>query len=177
MKTKYLWIVVALVTMVSGCKVMDKIGNAIYDPVVSTNTFMTNIVSRVPKVITLENGLTHTNWVDEVQEVPVTLVSTNSWVLNPGIENSIKLFGDVAPLPWAGTASWLAVSILGVGSHLMGRKFKKAALEGITVAHDARERLKRVAPEEAEAVKNAAVTRQTASGIKSTVVKLLALVK
>lgn len=173
------WILLATVFAfaLTGCQFMDRVGNAIYDPVVVTETYTTNAVQQVEKVITLSDGTTHTNIVDQLVEVPVTVTSTNSWVLNPGIENGIKLFGDVAPLPWAGTASWLATAVLGVGAHLMGRKYKKAAIEGVTVAMDARTRLKKHSPEESDAVKTAAVNRQRVTGTKTTIDSILALVK
>lgn len=178
MKTKYLVAVTLFIAVfLSGCKYLNKLGEAIYDPVVTTNTFMTNVVTRVPEVVLLENGAPYTNWVDRSVEMPVTLVSTNGWVLNPGIEGGIKLFGDVAPFPWAGTASWLATAVLGVGASLMGRKYKKAAVEGVKVALDARTMLKRHSPEDAETVKTAAVNRQNASGIKSTIDSILTSLK
>ena len=81
--------VAVLIVLVSGCKQLDSLGNAIYDPVVTTN------------IVSTPSG-----------NYPV--VSTNGWVLDPMIRGSIQVVGDVAPFPWAGLAANALIAALGV---------------------------------------------------------------
>lgn len=181
MKNKLLILVAALTPVLGGCKYAQQAGNFVgkklYTPIVATNTVPTEVTRRVPEVITLEDGTTHTNFVEKVFEVPVEVVSTNGWTLNPSIESGIHVAGDVAPFPWAGLAANLLVGALGLGAHLKGRKWKKAAVEGVQFGFETREKLKKYSAEEAEEVKRNAVTRQRSSGVKGLIEKVLAEVK
>lgn len=172
MKTKLFLVALAAATL-AGCSTIKKVGDWIYDPIVQTNSFTTNIVVRVPEVVLAPDGSSVTNVVEKTVERPVTLVSTNGWILRPGLEDSIQLAGDVAPFPWAGLVSSGILALLGVGEHLKGRKWKKAAVAGVQAADDFRIKLKAVSPEADKEAKDLIVKRQKADGSYETVTQLV----
>jgi len=163
MKTKLLLVAISAATL-AGCSTMQKVGDWLYDPVVETNTFRTNIVVRVPEIVTAPDGSTVTNVVERTVEQPVTLVSTNGWILRPGLGESVQAAGDVAPFPWSGLASNAVLALLGVGAHLRGRQWRKAAVAGVQAADDFRAGLKKISPDADAEIKAGVVKRQKADG-------------
>ena len=173
--TKHI-IIISAAVLLTGCQVVDKIGGLAYEPVVEETTTYENVVVRTPEVVDV-NGQPITNWVDKVESRPVTLVRTNEWRLNPNLGDGIRMFGDVAPFPWAGTAATLLISALGVGAHAMGRRWKKVASESVQFAMDVRTELKKHDAAKADALKAEAAKRQTSNGTKDLVDTLLARLK
>jgi len=140
--------VAVLIVMVTGCKQLDSLGNAIYDPVVTTN------------IVTTPSG-----------NYPV--VSTNGWVLNPSIRGGIELAGDVAPFPWAGLASNALIAVLGVGAAIRGKQWKRAAVSGVSAAQAFKRELREVSKERSDSVKKSVVAEQRASGTQRLIQKVL----
>jgi len=168
---KKLVFIIALIPALIGCRFAEKIGHTLYDPVVETNTFTTNVVVKLDEVIELTDGTKKTNIVQEIQPVQLTSVSTNEWVLKPSLEKGIAMAGDVAPVPWAGPVSTAIITALGFGAHLMGRKYKKAAVAGVQAASEFRTALrKEPGGEEADQqIKSNLKIRQRADGSWNTV--------
>jgi len=140
--------VAVLTVMVTGCKQLDSLGNAIYDPVVTTNIVST-----------------------PSDNYPV--VSTNGWVLNPSIRGGIQLAGDVAPFPWAGLAANALIAALGVGAHIRGRQWKKAAVSGVSAAQTFKRELKQLDATKAQSVKESVIREQRTSGTKNIIENIL----
>jgi len=140
--------VAVLTVMVTGCKQLDSLGNAIYDPVVTTN------------IVSTPSG-----------NYPV--VSTNGWVLNPSIGGGIQLAGDVAPFPWAGLAANALIAALGVGAHIRGRQWKKAAVSGVSAAQTFKRELKQLDATKAQSVKESVIREQRTSGTKNIIENIL----
>ena len=140
--------VVVLIVMVTGCKQLDSLGNAIYDPIVTTN------------IVATPSG-----------NYPV--VSTNGWVLNPSIRGGIQVAGDVAPFPWAGLAANALIAALGVGAHLRGRQWKKAAVSGVSAAQTFKRELKQLDATKAQSVKESVIREQRTSGTKNIIENIL----
>lgn len=141
-------LIALLIVMVTGCKQLDSLGNAIYDPLVTTN------------IVTTPSG-----------SYPV--VSTNGWVLNPTLESGIELTGDVAPFPWSGLAANALIAALGIGAHLRGRQWKKAAASGISAAETFKRELKQLDATKAQAAKDTVVREQRTNGTQALVKKIL----
>lgn len=135
-----------MVVVFTGCK---QLGNAIYDPVTTTN------------IVATPSG-----------SYPV--VSTNGWVLKPSIAGGIELAGDVAPFPWAGLASNALIAALGIGAAVRGKQWKRAAVSGVSAAQAFKNELRLINRERADSVKNTVVSEQRASGTKNLVQKILA---
>jgi hypothetical protein len=140
--------VAVLIVMVTGCKQLDSLGNAIYDPVVTTN------------IVATPSG-----------NYPI--VSTNGWVLNPTLRGGIELAGDVAPFPWAGLASNALIAVLGVGAAIRGRQWKRAAVSGVSAAQAFKRELREVSKERSDSVKKSVVAEQRASGTQRFIQKVL----
>lgn len=140
--------VAVLIVMVTGCKQLDSLGNAIYDPLVTTN------------IVTTPSG-----------SYPV--VSTNGWVLNPTLESGIQLAGDVAPFPWSGLAANALIAALGIGAHIRGRQWKKAAVSGVSAAQTFKRELKQLDAAKAQAAKETVVREQRTNGSKEMIQKIL----
>lgn len=138
-----------LIVSVTGCKQFERIGNALYDPVTTTN------------IVATPSG-----------NYPV--VSTNGWVLKPSIAGGIELAGDVAPFPWAGLASNALIAALGIGAAIRGKQWKRAAVSGVSAAQAFKHELRLINRERADSVKNTVVSEQRASGTKNLVQKILA---
>jgi len=172
---KYFLVIVCL-GVLSGCQLAEKTGQLIYEPIISETTTEESVTVRIPEVIDV-NGTIVTNWVERSEIRPVTIVSTNSWRLNPNIGDGIRLFGDVAPFPWAGTVSTLLLGALGVGAHAMSRRWKKVATEGVQFGLDVRDELKKHSNISATHLKQQAVRRQKANGTKYLVDSLIANLK
>ena len=140
--------VVVLIVLVTGCKQLDSLGNAIYDPIVTTN------------IVATPSG-----------NYPV--VSTNGWVLNPSIRGGIQVAGDVAPFPWAGLAANALIAALGIGAHLRGRQWKKAAVSGVSAAQTFKRELKQLDATKAQSVKESVIREQRTSGTKNIIENIL----
>jgi hypothetical protein len=140
--------VAVLIVMVTGCKQLDSLGNAIYDPVVTTN------------IVATPSG-----------NYPI--VSTNGWVLNPTLRGGIELAGDVAPFPWAGLASNALIAVLGVGAAIRGRQWKRAAVSGVSAAQAFKRELREISKERSDSVKKSVVAEQRASGTQRFIQKVL----
>ena len=140
--------VAVLIVMVTGCKRLDSLGNAIYDPVVTTN------------IVATPSG-----------NYPV--VSTNGWVLNPTLRGGIELAGNVAPFPWAGLASNALIAVLGVGAAIRGRQWKRAAVSGVSAAQAFKRELREVSKERSDSVKKSVVAEQRAGGTQRLIQKVL----
>ena len=140
--------VAVLIVLVTGCKQLDSLGDAIYDPVVTTN------------IVATPSG-----------NYPV--VSTNGWVLNPSIRGGIQVAGDVAPFPWAGLAANALIAALGVGAHLRGRQWKKAAVSGVSAAQTFKRELKQLDAAKAQAAKETVVREQRTNGSQEMIQKIL----
>ena len=141
-------LIALLIVMVTGCKQLDSLGNAIYDPLVTTN------------IVTTPSG-----------SYPV--VSTNGWVLNPTLESGIQLAGDVAPFPWSGLAANALIAALGIGAHLRGRQWKKAAVSGVSAAQTFKKELKQIDAIKAQSVKESIIREQRTSGTKNIIENIL----
>lgn len=140
--------VAVLIVLATGCKQLDSLGNAIYDPLVTTN------------IVTTPSG-----------SYPV--VSTNGWVLNPTLESGIQLAGDVAPFPWSGLAANALIAALGIGAHIRGRQWKKAAVSGVSAAQTFKRELKQLDAAKAQAAKETVVREQRTNGSKEMIQKIL----
>ena len=140
--------VAALVVLVTGCKQLDSLGNVIYDPLVTTN------------IVATPSG-----------NYPV--VSTNGWVLNPTLRGGIQIAGDVAPFPWSGLAANALIAALGIGAHLKGRQWKKAAISGVSAAQTFKRELKQIDAAKAQAAKETVVREQRTNGSKEMIQKIL----
>ena len=125
---------VGLIFLATGCST-NELGNALYDPVVVTNT-----------VPTLEGTR--------------TIVTTNGWVLNPDVRAGIHAVGAVAPFPWASLAATFLVGVLGIGSHVRSRQWRKAAVSGISAAQKFKSELQKLDAQKAREVKSEAKTEQ-----------------
>ena len=135
----------AAIVILSGC---ESLGNALYEPVVST------------KIIKTPEG-------------PVSIVSTNGWVLKGNIRQGIEIGGDVAPYPWAGLVASTAIAVLGVGAHVRGRQWRKAAISGVSAAQAFKKELKELDAARAAKVKSGVIAEQKTSGSQPMVQKIL----
>ena len=133
-----------------GCESLDKLGNAIYSPVTSTNTV-------------------------ETAEGPVAVVSTNGWTLKTGIRSGLQLAGDVAPFPWAGLVANGIIGALGVGAALRSRKWKQAALSAVIAADEFKGELQKINPEVAQLAKSKVRTEQKISKTQPLIQEALSL--
>lgn len=120
----------------SGCQMPEAIGNALYDPVTTTN------------IVTSPEG------------AQMEVVSTNGWTIRPVISSSIQVAGDVAPFPWSGAVATAALGLLTAGAHWRSRKWKEAAKSGILTAQKFKEELAKLDPNKAQAIKTEAKTQQ-----------------
>lgn len=136
------------VFVLSGCQYSDAIGNALYDPVTSTNLVDTSTGS-------------------------VAVVSTNGWVLKPSIQTGVSLAGDVAPFPWAGLVANGVLAALGVGAHLKGRRWRQAALSGVHAAQIFKSELQNLDIGKAKTAKRRVVDEQKTRGTQSLIQNLL----
>lgn len=141
----------------TACSTVDKVGGWLYDPVVETNT--------VPVIVTGPDGVSMTNLVERV--------STNSWVLRPGIGEAVSAVGDVAPFPWSGLAANGVLALLGIGAHLRGRQWKKAAEGGVIAADEFKRALKERDPQAVQAAKENLVRLQKADGTHELITELV----
>ena len=137
-----------LIVSVTGCKQLSKVGNAIYDPVTTTN------------IVATPSG-----------NYPV--VSTNGWVLKPSIAGGIELVGDIAPFPWAGLASNALIAALGIGAAVRGKQWKRAAVSGVAAAQAFKRELREVSRDRADSVKKSVVAEQRAGGTQRLIQKVL----
>lgn len=160
--------IIGVALLATGCQFADRVGSVIYEPVVGEETVEQTMVVQVPEVIEV-NGNVLTNWVERLEVRPVTVVSTNSWRLNPAIGDGVRMFGDIAPFPWAGTLATLLLTGLGLGAHAMGRKWRKVATEGVQFGMDVRDVLKKHNAKAADEIKASASRRQRANGTKDLV--------
>lgn len=140
---------VILIMSVTGCKQLDDLGDKVYVPITETN------------IVATPSG-----------NYPV--VSTNGWKLNPTVRGGIELAGDVAPFPWANLASNALIAALGIGAHLKGRKWKRAAVSGVSAAQAFKRVLKEVDGKKASEVKSQVVSEQRASGTQTLIQSILA---
>jgi hypothetical protein len=141
----------AAIIILSGCQGIDSLGNAVYEPVVET------------KVI-------------ETSEGPVSIVSTNGWVLKSNIRQGIEIAGDVAPFPWSNLAATTTIALLGIGAHIRGRQWKKAAVSGVSAAQAFKKELKEIDAARAAKVKSGVVAEQRTSGTQAMVQKILSYI-
>jgi len=132
----------------TGCEHIAPVGNALYDPVLTTN------------VVTTPTG-------------QYTLVTTNGWTLKPVVTEGIGLAGDVAPFPWAGLAANAVLAALGVGAHLRSRQWKKAAISGVSAAQTFKRELKQLDSVKAQAAKENVVREQRTNGTQAIVQAIL----
>ena len=139
---------VILILSVTGCKQLESVGDSVYVPLTTTN------------IVETPSG-----------NYPV--VSTNGWTLNPNIRGGIELAGDVAPFPWAGLASNALIAALGIGAHFKGRKWKRAAVSGVSAAQAFKRVLKEVDGKRATEVKSQVVSEQRASGTQTLIQSIL----
>lgn len=156
--TFVLWLLAGIAI---GCAQLERAGQKVFRPVVTTNTFRTNLVVNLP------DGTIRT------EPRTVEVVSTNNWEIRPGVAETIRLAGDVAPVPWAGLAADGMLAALGVGALLMGRKYKKATVSAIDAASQFREELRKANPTAAGEVKDRIVGQQRANGTKDTIESIL----
>ena len=131
-----------------GCESLDKLGNAIYSPVTSTNTV-------------------------ETAEGPVAVVSTNGWTLKTGIRSGVQLAGDVAPFPWAGLVANGIIAALGVGAALRSRKWKQAAASGVHAAQVFKRELQLHNAAKTKEIKTGIVLEQKTRGTQTLIQNLL----
>ena len=132
----------------SGCHKMDTVGDHLYDPVVVTN------------IVSTPTG-------------PYPVVSTNGWTLRPSIENSIALAGDVAPFPWSGLVANAILAVLGIGAHLRGRQWRRAAVSGVSAAQAFKKELKELDTNKAQRVKETVIAEQRNSNTQTLIQKIL----
>lgn len=132
----------------TGCRQLEWAGDKIYTPVTATNIVDTPTGS-YPTVV------------------------TNGWIVKPSVQQGVTIAGDLAPVPWGSFISSTLLALLGVGAHLRGRQWQKAALSGVSAAQAFKEQLKVVAPSAAQQIKKTVATEQRTNGTKSLIEKLL----
>lgn len=135
--------------LLSGCQMPEAIGNALYDPVTSTNTITT------PEGAQME------------------VVSTNGWVLRPIVSSGVQVAGDVAPFPWSGAAATALLGLLTAGAHWRSRRWKEAAKSGILTAQRFKQELSKLDPNKAQLIKNDAKTQQKLANTEKLVQAIL----
>ncbi len=140
--------VLLLCLLSTGCEHIAPVGNALYDPVLTTN------------VVATPTG-------------QYALVTTNGWTLKPVVTEGIGLAGDVAPFPWAGLAANAVLAALGVGAHLRSRQWKKAAISGVSAAQTFKRELKQLDSVKAQSAKENVVREQRTNGTQAIVQTIL----
>ena len=132
----------------TGCRQLEWAGDKIYTPVTSTN------------LVDTPSG-------------PYPTVVTNGWIVKPNVQQGITAAGDLAPVPWGGLVANGLLALLGIGAHLRGRQWQKAALSGVSAAQAFKEQLKVLDAASAQQIKKTVATEQRTNGTKSLIEKLL----
>lgn len=131
----------------SGCSVND-LGNAIYDPVVTTNMVETPTGS-----------------------YPV--VTTNGWVVSSSVKSGVNLAGDLAPTPYGGLVANAVLAVLGILAHVRSRKWKNATISAVSAAQDFKRELSNLDTKAAQATKQKVRTNQKVRGTQTEIQKAL----
>ena len=87
--------------ILSGCAVMEKIGDVVYEAEVSTE-----VIDGVPTTVT-------------------------NWVTKPNIKAGVTIGGQVAPQPVGGFISSVILGVLSIAGLWKSRQYKKAATDAI----------------------------------------------
>ena len=132
----------------TGCRQLEWAGDKIYTPVTSTN------------LVDTPSG-------------PYPTVVTNGWIVKPNVQQGITAAGDLAPVPWGGLVANGLLALLGIGAHIRGRQWQKAALSGVSAAQAFKEQLKVLDAASAQQIKKTVATEQRTNGTKSLIEKLL----
>lgn len=133
---------------VTGCRQLEWAGDKVYTPVTATN------------IVSTPSG-------------PYPTVVTNGWVVKPNVQHGIAAAGDLAPVPWGGLVANGLLALLGIGAHIRGRQWQKAALSGVSAAQAFKEQLKVLDASSAQQIKKTVATEQRTNGTKSLIEKLL----
>ena len=94
------YLIIAIYVL-SGCTVMEKIGDAVYEAEVSTE-----VIDGVPTTVT-------------------------NWVTKPNIKAGVTIGGQVAPQPVGGFISSVILGVLSIAGLWKSRQYKKAATDAI----------------------------------------------
>ena len=146
-QTIILCVATAAIAM-TGCRQLEWAGDKIYTPVTSTN------------IVDTPTG-------------PYPTVVTNGWIVKPSVQQGVTIAGDLAPVPWGGLVANGLLALLGIGAHLRGRQWQKAALSGVSAAQAFKEQLKVLDAASAQQIKKTVATEQRTNGTKSLIEKLL----
>jgi len=141
-------IAILCVATVTGCSQLEWAGDNVYEPITSTNLI-------------------------ETPSGPYPLVVTNGWTVKPSVQQGVAVAGDLAPFPWGGLVANGLLALLGIGAHLRGRQWQKAALSGVSAAQAFKEQLKALDASSAQQIKKTVVKEQRTNGTKSLIEKLL----
>ena len=136
------------VYFLSGCSSWEKIADTVYEPVTATNTLNT-------------------------AEGPVSLVTTNGWVVKPKVQTAISFAGDLSPTPYGSLAANALLAALGVLAHVRSKKWRNAAVSAVDAAQEFKTELGRLDSSAAQAVKAKVRTQQKIKGTQPMIQKAL----
>jgi len=156
----------------TGCEKTKALRDVMFQPVVDIENTSTNKLVNVSQ-ITSSNGVLVTNIVQELRQIPVQIISTNEWVLNPSIAGGIRIMGDVAPVPWGGLAASGLISALGAFAAFRSRKWKKATVSAVQSADKWRQVVKGIDPVEDQKIKNQVMSDQAVNGTVEDISKIV----
>jgi hypothetical protein len=139
---------VSAMYFLSGCTHWEKIADSIYEPITVTNTL-------------------------DTAQGPVSMVTTNGWVVSPNVKSGVNLAGDLAPTPYGGLIANAVLGALGILAHVRSKKWKNATLSAVSAAQDFKRELSGLDSKVAQATKQKVRTDQKIKGTQTEIQKAL----